>query len=58
MTCNNECTPYDLAMELLIEHGFDGIAKSIEILMNSAIQLKRSRHLTEEPYERTGRRID
>ncbi len=26
MTCNNACTPYDLAMELLTEYGFDGIS--------------------------------
>ncbi len=34
MTCNNEYTPYELAMKLLIEYPFDGIAESIVILMN------------------------
>ncbi len=52
MTCSTECTQFDLAMELLIEHGFDGIADSIAILMNSAMQLERSRHLKAELYER------
>lgn len=56
MTCSTECTQFDLAMELLIEHGFEGIADCIGILMNSAMQLERSRHLNAEPYERTGRR--
>jgi putative transposase len=56
MTCTTECTQFDLAMELLIEHGFEGIADCIAILMNSAMQLERSRHLNAEPYERTGRR--
>lgn len=57
MPCVTECTQFDLAMELLIEHGFEGIADCIAILMNSAMQLERSRHLNAEPYERTGRRI-
>lgn len=57
MTCTTECTQFDMAMELLIEHGFEGIADCIAILMNSAMQLERSRHLNAEPYERTGRRI-
>lgn len=57
MTCSTECTQFDLAMELLIEHGFEGIADCIAILMNSAMQLERSRHLNAEPYERTGHRI-
>lgn len=56
MTCTTECTQFDMAMELLIEHGFEGIADCIAILMNSAMQLERSRHLNAEPYERTGRR--
>ncbi len=52
MTCSMECTQFDLAMELLIEHGFEGIADQ----MNSAMQLERSRHLNAEPCERTVRR--
>ncbi len=52
MTRNIECTQFDLAMELLIENGFDGIADSIGILMNGAMQIERSRHLNAEPYER------
>lgn len=56
MTCSSECTQFDLAMELLIEHGFEGLADCIAILMNSAMQIERSRHLNAEPYERTGHR--
>ncbi len=55
MTCNTECTQFDLAMELLIAHGFEGIADCIAILMNSAMQLERSRHLNAEHYERTAK---
>ncbi len=49
MTCSTQYTQYDLAMEFLIEHGFEGIAESIAILMNSAMQLERSRHLNAAP---------
>ncbi len=50
MTYSKECTQFNLAMELLIEHGFEGIADCVAILMNSAMQLERSRHLNAEPY--------
>ncbi len=56
MTYSTECTQFDLAMELLIEHGFEGIADCVAILINSTMQLERSRHLNAEPYERTVRR--
>ena len=29
MTCKTECTQFELAMELLIENGFDGILHAI-----------------------------
>jgi transposase-like protein len=52
MTCKTECTQFDLAMELLIENGFDGIAESVGVLMNTAMKLERSRHLNADLYER------
>ncbi len=56
MTYSTECTQFDLAVELLTEHEFEGIADYVAILMNSAMQLERSRHLSAEPYELTVRR--
>jgi len=56
MTCQIENTQFDFAMELLIQNGLDGIADSIAIMMNSAMQIERSRYLQAEPYERTGQR--
>ena len=56
MTCQIENTQFDFAMELLIQNGLDGIADSITIMMNSAMQIERSRYLQAEPYERTGQR--
>ncbi len=52
MTCKTECTQFDLAMELLIENSFDGIADTIGVLMNTAMQIERSHHLNAKPYER------
>lgn len=56
MTCKLENTQFNLAMELLIANGFDGIADAITILMNSAMKIERSRYLQAEPYERTEQR--
>ena len=58
MTCQNDCSQFDLAMELLITNGFEGVADTIGILMNSAMQIERSRHLQANPYERTANRRD
>lgn len=57
MTCETECTQFDLAMELLIENGFDGVAEAVSLLMNSAMQIERSRHLKAELYERKAGRV-
>ncbi len=43
-------------MDFLIEHGYEGIAGSIVILMNSAMQLERFHHLNAALYERGGSR--
>ena len=56
MTCNTQNTQFELAMELLIDNGFDGVADAIAIMMNGAMQIERSRYLRAEPYERTEQR--
>jgi len=56
MTCDVKNTQFELAMELLIDNGFDGIADAIAIMMNGAMQIERSRYLQAEPYERTEKR--
>ena len=57
MTCSSECTQFDLAMELLIENGFEGIADAVGVLMNTAMKIERSRHLNADLYERKPARI-
>lgn len=56
MTCYRENNHFDVAMELLIENGFAGIADAVSLLMNTAMQIERSRYLQAEPYERTENR--
>ncbi len=56
MTCEVQNTQFDMAMELFIDNGFDGMANAIPILMNAAMQIERSRYLRAEPYERTEQR--
>ena len=56
MTCRIKNNHFDLAMELLTENGFDGIADTVSLLMNTAMQIERSRYLQAEPYERTEQR--
>jgi putative transposase len=44
-------------LELLVEHGFEGLAQAMQRLLNEAMKLERSQVLEAEPYERTpGRR--
>lgn len=56
MTCEEDCNQIDEAMELLIANGFSNIAEVVEILMNTAMHIERSRFLQALPYERTSDR--
>jgi transposase-like protein len=52
MTRHEECNPIDEVLQLLADHGFDGLAQGIEILMNEAMKLERSEVLQAAPYQR------
>ncbi len=56
MTHHNESNPLDLMIQVLDEHGFDGMAHAIQILVNEAMKIERSEALRAEPYERTSER--
>ena len=43
-------------LELLTEHGFDGMARAIQVLLNEAMKLERSAALGAQLYERTDER--
>jgi Transposase, Mutator family. len=44
------------AVELLIDHGFSGLAQAQELLINEAMQIERNRYLQAKPYERSEER--
>ena len=56
MTCYTAGTPFEQAIKLLIENGFNGVADTIGIMMNAAMKIELARFLQAEPYERTGQR--
>lgn len=56
MTRHDESNLLPQVMELLAEHGFDGLAPVIEILLNQAMLAERSQVLGAQPYERSDNR--
>ena len=46
-------TKIDAVLELLSDHGFDGMANAIGVLMNEAMKIERQEFLGAGPYERT-----
>lgn len=57
MVCHEkDSTSIGSAIELVSSQGFDGLAKAVEILLNHAMLLERSKYLQAEPYERTTER--
>lgn len=44
---------FDDVLELLGEHGFEGMAQAMRVLLNEAMKLERSAVLCARPYERT-----
>ena len=53
---NTESTPLDLMIQVLDQHGFDGMAHAIGIFVNEAMKIERSEVLGAQPYERTSER--
>ncbi len=56
MTHSQESTPFDLMIQVLDQHGFEGMARAIEILVNEAMKIERAEALGAQPYERTDQR--
>ena len=56
MTHQVQTTALDEMMELLAEHGFDGMAQAVTVLLNEAMKLERSHVLGAMPYQRAERR--
>ena len=62
MTGNINCvvntTLSDEILEVIINHGMEGLPKAVEILYNEAMKIERSRHLGANPYEHNNNRTD
>lgn len=54
--CYSESNLLDQMIQVLDEHGFDGMASAIQILVNEAMKIERSETLRAAPYERTSER--
>jgi transposase-like protein len=53
VTHQEQSTAFESLVHLLAEHGFDGMAEAITILMNEAMKLERTEALGATPYERS-----
>lgn len=56
MTHDDQSSGLNEVLQLLSDHGFDGMAQAIEILMNEAMKLERSEILGAGPYQRSDSR--
>lgn len=56
MAQQNQNKSLDDALELLIEHGFDGAAEAMSVMINAAMKAERAAYLNADPYERSPER--
>lgn len=56
MNDQNESTTTDAAVEAILEHGLNGLAEAMTMLLNEAMMVERERYLGATAYERTPRR--
>ena len=53
MTHQGQSAALDDVLQLLAEHGFDGTAEAITVLMNETMKLERIETLLATPHERS-----
>jgi len=53
MTHQNQSNELCEAVHLLADHGFEGMANAVQILLNEAMKLEQAEYLGAEPYQRT-----
>ena len=56
MTHHEQPTALDQITELLAEHGFDGLASAVTVLLNEVMKIERSHALRAGPYQRSEQR--
>lgn len=52
MTHQNQSSELCEAVQLLADHGFEGMANAVQILLNEVMKLERAEYLGAEPYQR------
>ena len=53
MTHQDQITAFDEIIELLAEHGLDGMAQAVGVLLNEVMKLERTHALGAAPYQRS-----
>lgn len=53
---DHDATTTRAALELLTEHGFEGMASALQLLLDEAMKLERSAWIGAAPYERNSER--
>lgn len=56
MTHPIQSNEFNAAVQLLADHGFEGMANAMQILFNEAMKIERSEYLGAAPYQRTAER--
>ncbi len=56
MTHHDQSTALDQIAELLAEHGFDGLASAVTVLLNEVMKIERAHALGARPYQRSEHR--
>lgn len=57
MAHQQQSNQFAVLVQMLAQHGFEGMAQAIEILMNEAMKLERSEVMRAAPYQRTEERL-
>jgi transposase-like protein len=57
MTRNDDFNAGEAALQMIFEHGMDGLAEAFRILLNEAMRIERSQALGAAPFERTEERV-
>ena len=56
MTCNNRDNIMSEILELVVEHGFDGMGEAVKLLVNLEMEVERDNYVGVGHYERSGHR--
>jgi transposase-like protein len=57
MTSQKDFSQYETVVELLLQNGFEGMGKAMELILNEAMQMQRSQVLKAGAYERSPERV-